>query len=315
MPQLQTCEITDARQWDNALVSFAGSSHPLQAWAWGEAKKAVGEHVERWMVMDGEVPVLLAQVLQKSVSPLRIKMAWVARGPVMAEGEIGKKAFLAWKKTMARRGYRLAAFQPYRAASNAAFKLGFTVPKQPEFTYLVDLTQPVEELDKGLNKEWRYGKNRFNRDGGIVVEENSPEALQALINMLSDLAKRKGFPQYGDAEFLRAVREQFSSPFHPQVTAHFFRAMVGDKIGGCALVLRVGDIAHYNWGAFDYELRNSRVNEGLQWGIMERLRASGVTTYDLEGADQKRNPGVYEFKKRMGGRLIEHSPYQLSFLL
>lgn len=311
----QVREVTSAMEWDGALVSFVGSAHPLQAWGWGEAKKAIGERIERWMVVEGDRPVLLAQLFEKRVSPIRIRMAWVPRGPVLADGDLGVEAFRFWKKQMALRGYRIAAFQPYRPASEAASKLGFSTPHRREFTYLLDLAQPIETLDKALDKEWRYGKNRFTRDGGVVSEGYSPETLEVLINMLSNLSQRKGFPQYGDADLLRAIAEQFFSGLHPEVTGHLFRAMIGDKIAGCALVLRVGKIAHFNWGAFDYDFRNSRVNEGLQWGIMEQMRELGVATYDLEGADLVGNPGVYHFKRRMGGRLVPHSPYQLSLLL
>jgi lipid II:glycine glycyltransferase (peptidoglycan interpeptide bridge formation enzyme) len=43
----------------------------------------------------------------------------------------------------------------------------------------------------------------------------------------------------------------------------------------------------------------------MHWGIVSRLRELGLRRYDLGGVDAKRNPGVFEFKRRMGGTLVE----------
>ena len=47
---------------------------------------------------------------------------------------------------------------------------------------------------------------------------------------------------------------------------------------------------------FDYERRALCASAAIQWAIIGELRRRGIRYYDLEGADRKTNPGVFEFK-------------------
>src|SRR5664280_658695 len=78
----EICRDPDPVGWDEALVTIPGG-HALQTWEWGEAKRSVGETVERFLISRAGNPVLLAQVFQKRVSALKLKTAWIPRGPVI----------------------------------------------------------------------------------------------------------------------------------------------------------------------------------------------------------------------------------------
>ncbi len=295
---LELCTSSDQRSWDAALLRLP-DAHPLQTWAWGEAKQAMGELVDRIMIRRGGEPLLLAQVFRKEISPLRVATAWIPRGPAASAGA-DPGAFTLLKRGLQQRGYRLALMKPYMAA----VPWGRVFPWRRERTFIVDLTVPTPAYEKKLHKEWRYGKNRFLREGGVVREDQGENAAETLIDLYDRLAARKDFHPYGNAEFIRRVWTEFGNARVPGIGAHLFCAELNGRCLASALVLRVGDTAHYHWGAFDYEARKLRVNEGIQWGIMERLRALGVKRYDLEGADAHSNPGVFDFKRRMGGELI-----------
>ena len=58
-------------------------------------------------------------------------------------------------------------------------------------------------------------------------------------------------------------------------------------------------------GASDRKFSKQRVGEAVQWAVMEWAAANGCTRYDLEGIDPVNNPGVYVFKKKMGGEIID----------
>jgi lipid II:glycine glycyltransferase (peptidoglycan interpeptide bridge formation enzyme) len=46
------------------------------------------------------------------------------------------------------------------------------------------------------------------------------------------------------------------------------------------------------------------VGEALHWSIIDWAIEKGLSLYDLEGIDRKRNPGTFAFKKKMGGREV-----------
>jgi hypothetical protein len=171
-------------------------------------------------------------------------------------------------------------------------------------TFVLDLGQPIDALDARLHKEWRYGKNRFQREGGTVQETNTDAALDALARMLSAVVGRKGFNAYGGPSFPKTVAKAFWQQQRGLCSAHVFTAESGGVVLAVALVCRTGNIAHLMWTASDYGERKKRAAEGLQWGIVNMLRQQGIRYYDLGGADPERNPGVFLFKQRLGGELV-----------
>ena len=303
----EIAEARDPAPWDRHLAA-SPVAHPLQAWAWGDARESCGDEVTRLLVRSAGEIIMLAQVILRRATPFRVPIAWIARGPVWATShpELRKAAAALLKRALASRGVRLMIARGYLDEPSPG--LGWPVPlERAAWSYRLDLTPPLEVLDQRLHKEWRYGKNRFVREGGRVIDAESADGIDALIHMRDATADRKRFAAYGEADFVQAVWRSFRRLQSDDAGVHLFQAQLGDRMAAAAVVICVGRSAHYMWGAFDYAARLSRVSEGLQWGIVERLRAIGVTHYDLEGADRHRAPGVYEFKKRMGGELVRLS--------
>ena len=76
---------------------------------------------------------------------------------------------------------------------------------------------------------------------------------------------------------------------------------VGGELAAGAIVARSGGHLHYLWGASDRRFSKYRVSEAIQWQIIQDGVASSMERYDLEGIDPVGNPGVYEFKRKLGG--------------
>ncbi len=301
---LEITEAWEADSWDRQLAA-SPLAHPLQAWVWGEARESCGERVIRLHASHAGEPVVLAQIVLQRLARVRLPVAWIGRGPVWmtTRPELRATAAALLKRALASHGARLMVARGYVDEPNG--RIGWPVPwERAAWSYRLDLTQPVEVLEQRLHREWRYGKNRFAREGGCVVEAEDEAVLDGLVRMRDATADRKRFTAYGKSDFVRAVWRAFRRRQSGHVSIHLFQAQLGDRTPAAAIVIRVGGSAHYMWGAFDYDARLARVSEGLQWGIVERLRAMGAVRYDLEGADRRGAPGVYEFKKRMGGELV-----------
>ncbi len=303
--------VTDGVAWDDALVRLPGA-HALQTWEWGEAKRAVGEQVERVWVSSDDKPIVLAQIFAKTVSPLKLRTAWIPRGPVVDRAAPNlPQAVTLLKRFLSGAGYRLLIAKPYCAIGE---RVGWNLPRKRELTFVFDLSQPLSSLEANLDRGWRHGRNKFFRHGGTVVEDREPEAIEPIIHMYASLGARKSFRPYGDAALSRAMWNSFRQARTASVSAHLLRAEIDGRWAGGILVIRVGTAAYPLRFGFDYELRHTRVSEGVFWAAMQRMAELGVGHLDLEGVDPKNNPGVFEFKRKMGGELIELPRLQAAWL-
>ncbi len=85
------------------------------------------------------------------------------------------------------------------------------------------------------------------------------------------------------------------------VTMSLYIGEIHGVIVGGALIAQSGRNLHYLWGASDRRYSKYRVSEAVHWQIIQDGVASRMERYDLEGIDPLGNPGVYKFKKKMGG--------------
>lgn len=298
----QADEVSNAQAWNSLLLSFP-SPHPMQTWQWGEAREGLGDKVQRWLVTAGTEPVLMAQVFFRRWRRLPVWLAWVPRGPVCSDYHVAEKAIRALSKPLKANGCRIVIVQPHSPVSTP--RLLHRLPRQDEFTFVLDLHQDLSATERLLRNK---GINRFQRESGVVNLRVEGDAIKALKENYAQLVDRKGFRPYGGDELITGVWNAFRKYESAQIKALLFSAEIGGNVSNTALVLRVGQSAHYLWAASGYQQRNLGSGEALQWEIIQYLRASGVRYYDLEGGDPKGNPGVFQFKKKLGGRLLKRSP-------
>ncbi|MGE5112429.1 MAG: lipid II:glycine glycyltransferase FemX [Acidobacteriaceae bacterium] len=296
-------EIADERQWTELLLGFE-YPHPMQTWQWGEARALLGGAVSRWSVTKNERCVLLAQCFTRRKKGIPLRLAWVPRGPVCADTEDVGSALTELGRVLRARGFRVLVVQPYSPHSSHRFLRRVPFRKR-EYTFVVKLPTLSDKVGQLLRTK---GINRFEREGGAIVERTGEDAVDTLVRQYARLAERKEFRQYGGEQLIRNIWKTYSRSDDPRLSAQIFHAEVGSQTASSCLVLRMNRTAHFMWAATDYEMRKVRSGEAMQWHLMQTLRSKGVELYDLEGADKKRNPGVYEFKAKLGGVLVERAP-------
>ena len=298
----QANEVVSAVEWNSDLLHYS-CPHPMQTWEWGEARRMLGGEVHRFSVSSYGRTVLLAQVFVRRVRNLPVTLAWVPRGPVCDDLQQARIAISALRPQLRAVGCRVLVAQPY--SRSGMVKLLWTIPRRKEFTFIVDLSQDLSHTERLLKNK---GINRFQREGGVVVTSTDESAIDPLKELYSRLKQRKGFRPYGGSELITSIWNQFRASHSAAISARMYTAMIRDEPVNTAMVIRVGNSAHYLWAGSDYGSRNLGAGEALQWCIMQTLRADGVRYYDLEGGDPKGNPGVFKFKQKLGGELVERPP-------
>lgn len=283
----QSCD--NALQWDSLLAKYGG--HPLQSALWGSARHKVDGIAYLLLVyrdQKGEVTGLAR--IEERLVPLFGKAAWIPKGPILPADDDGR-ALEALKSELKRRGF-LACFTDYYAESKNPHD------RQPK-TIWMDLTLGLDELSKRLDSQWRYGAKRALREGVIVSTTVLASEVSAFFHMCDLLSMKKGFVLPGSEALMQELIRTSSQS--QALSLKLYIGEVGGVIAGGVVVAQSGTHLHYLWGASDRQFSKYRVSEAMQWRVIQDGVASGMTRYDLEGIDPVGNPGVYQFKKKMGG--------------
>jgi hypothetical protein len=285
-------EAMDAVAWDKELARLGG--HPLQSALWGNARNKVDGIPQLFLACraDNEEPKGLARVEVRNARPVG-KVAWIPKGPALS-GTDTDDPISSLRSELKLHGFIACITDRYVACDHE-------MAEQPRTIWL-DLALGLDALSKALDSQWRYGARRALREGVVIRTTRAPADVSAFFHLCNALSETKGFSLPGsEALMLELIRS--SSP-DGAVGMTLYVGEVDGMIAGGALVARCGQHLHYLWGASDRRFSKYRVSEAVQWQVIQDGVASGMSRYDLEGIDPAGNPGVYGFKRKMGGHEV-----------
>lgn len=281
-----------ALSWDSELARLGG--HPLQSAIWGNAREKV-DHIPQLFLSCHQENGVVCGLARIEVRTARLvgEIAWMPKGPTLSDNDAGRVIVSLCVK-LKQRGFIACITDRYVVSV-------LRQARQPGTIWL-DLTLGVDTLSKALDSQWRYGARRALREGVKIRIASAPNDVSTFFHMCNALSATKGFLLPGSEELMQELI--CSSPPDGGVGMTLYVGEVDGVIAGGALVARCGQHLHYLWGASDRRFSKYRVSEAIQWQVIQDGVASGMTRYDLEGIDPAGNPGVYEFKRKMGGREV-----------
>jgi hypothetical protein len=263
--------------WD----ALSGSRYlPLsQAWEWGEAKRAVGHKIAR-LSLDARLGVQFES---------RWGVVW-APGAPLGDSDAVTEAALTQLSRKLGRPILLSPAAPVPGLRDLVATDLFHTG-----TVIFDLSPEESEIRGRLHGYWRNHLSKAERAGTDVVDGTRSQLLQ----MLEELAQRKGFTIPYDARFIEALQTAFGAGFTIRVARHSGRDVA------VLLDLRAGNTATSLLGAATPEGRHVRASYLLTWDALIRHRAAGARTYDMGNIGRDRSSGPSAFKMRSGGDLVE----------
>jgi lipid II:glycine glycyltransferase (peptidoglycan interpeptide bridge formation enzyme) len=164
-------------------------------------------------------------------------------------------------------------------------------------TFILDLTRPVEELRRNLDKKWRNQLTRSEKNGLTVVAGNGTDEYRRFCRMYKQMQERKAFESTVNIEQFGRIQEDLPETQRLQI---MICEQEGVPVAGM-VSSKMGDSAIYLLGATSDKGLNSKGAYLLQWALIQRLKENGCKWYDLGGIDPERNPGVYHFKSGLSG--------------
>jgi hypothetical protein len=283
--------LTDG-EWDTVLTELGG--HPLQSAVWGNVRKT-SDHIKdhRWVAFQHGKPVFLARFEERCILK-KFKIAWAPKGPVAFDP--AQEIFL--KKIFFK---RLREKKFFIFADNQWLKVDASEIKRTSHrTIWIDLKLGKETLWAKLSKQFRYDVRHAKKLGVTVERSTNLQDVHEFYQMCQSVSQHKNFNLNVSEQVMKELLQQQTN----SVESQLFIARFENKLCGGAMVIRCGQNAHYLWGGIDRQFSKLTVGEVLQWEIIEWAIEQGCNIYDLEGINLKKNPGTYQFKKKLGGDII-----------
>ncbi len=298
-------------KWDELIVANPDGGNTLQCAAFAAVKQSAGWKLN-YVIHELDGGDVAALYLSKNI--MGLGQLWYApKGPGVATmnqlQEVTRDLKANAKSVFA------VKIEPdlidVRKADLESF--GLTKVRNIQYnwaTVLVDLAPSEEEIINGFRQKTRYNIRLAERKG-VMVEavESTDENLAIMYELMAVTAKRAGVflrdRQYF-YDFWRGHAERSCGQL-------FFARYEGTVVAG-AFITHLGHKALYKDGGSGREHANVQAPYALQWGIMQWLKAHGVTEYDLHGTppaaqiDDETHPlhGLARFKTGFNDQVTEY---------
>lgn len=172
----------------------------------------------------------------------------------------------------------------------------------PYRTFVIDLSQSLQELNRRLKKKWRENLRRAERSGLKLIEGMDGRLYEVFIGLYKEMLARKRFATFSDVSEFRAIQRDLPDGLKMKIMICEFKggpvsALVWSAIGDTGITILSAT------GNQGLKLRGSYL---LRWRMLEQLKEHGCSLLDQGGVDREKNPGGYHFKSGMGGFEVCH---------
>ena len=294
-------------KWDE-LLSLFDDSNIYQTQAFGKFSKGNNKLEYNIIEQNGEV-VAIAQVRIKTIPLLNKGIAYIRWGPLWQlrnQSPNPENLQLALKKLIeeyvAKRKLVLRIMPNITDKSEIFSSLGFEkLPDhKPYRTFVVDIRANLEEIRKRFRKKWRYSLRQAEKNGVVVKSGDSVEMFDTFLNLYRSMHNRKKFKEFVDVESFRNMQQLLPTRNKMKIFIAYFENNPVASI----VVSAMGNTGIYLLGGSNETGLKYSASYLLQWKAIEWLKEKEIQYYDLGGIDPDVNPGVYTFKKGMGGEDI-----------
>jgi lipid II:glycine glycyltransferase (peptidoglycan interpeptide bridge formation enzyme) len=300
----------DERAWGELLQEFE-DANIYQSWPFAAVTSGHRSMSHVLLRKDGEI-VAAALARTAKVPWLPAGIAYIRWGPVWrrtakeANPEDFRQMVRALRNEYAcKRGLVLRLFpfindQDPPEFSSILAEEGFAslAKESRSRTILMDLKPSLQELREGLSGNWKRNLKQAERNALEVVEGTQKELFAQFIAIYKEMVARKKFSEPNDINQFKLIQSQL-------LEKHKMRILLGregNDICCGAICSAMGNTAIYLFGATSESGLKKSGSYLLQWKLLEHLKQSGITIYNLHGINPLTNPGTYKFKSDLAGK-------------
>lgn len=310
-----------SESWSRIISEFRDRSI-YQTYAYAMARWPL-KQIEHFRPLEDSRVVAAAQVRVVEIPVVGWGLAYVAWGPlwrpldVPPDPDVWDRAIQALRDEYGRRRRLLLRIIPAEMACESERLLaglrryGFSRRKDEYRTLVVDLRSDPGATRRALGRAWRRNLAKAERANLRVEMGANADLVREVVQLHELTAKRKSFrARVPASDFLR-MNEIASGGERLQSAVVYEGNQAIAGITGSAL------------GRIGFELIKGSSTRGLEtrasylanWRFLEWLWSSGCSFYDLNGIDPQANPGTYQFKAGLAGRVLDQTPFIGTFEL
>lgn len=314
-----TIRTVDRTEWQRLAPSFLDYNY-RQVWDFGVAcakrLNATSEHI----IIEKENEVIaLADVRIKRIPIIGGGIAYINGGPLVRRCaddlcqtenlkvvlEVLRKYYVNDKKLVLRIQPPLGPGEWNDLQSKIFQDMGFEFRGQSNRyrTIVLDISPPLEMVRKQFHQKWRNCLNNAEKRDLIVKTGTDEKSFATFVHLYQEFISRKTFDINLSPQFYFQVQKRLINQ------ERFLISIVykdDQPIAGHVSSI-LGDTCVYLLGATNGQGLKNKAAYIVQWSVIQAAREAGCQFYDLGGIDPEKNPGVYRFKKRMGGETITAS--------
>jgi lipid II:glycine glycyltransferase (peptidoglycan interpeptide bridge formation enzyme) len=310
---------TTPAEWAEMLDLFNDANF-YQTWSYGSVRWG-RENLSHLILKRDDDVLGMAQVRIVRPTSLKFGMAYLRWGPLCERRglppnpEVATRVAQALEKEYVEKRKLFVRVIPNAFIGSAraqvlqsAFSRFTSEPLVPDNTYrtfVLDLTLPLEELRKNLDRKWRNQLTRAEKNNLTVIAGNGVGEYRAFCDIYRQMRQRKTFETTVDEEEFLRIQEELPESQRMRI---LLCQENGVTVAGM-VATAMGDSAIYLLGATSDNGLNAKGAYLLQWNMIQWLKENGTRWYDLGGIDPEANPGVYHFKKGFSGSdMIQTNP-------
>lgn len=304
----------DVPQWNELLIR-SEICDAFQTYEWARAlRNSLGVQPYFLTVYDNGHPIGGVMFLKKKV--LGILSTYEVRGGPLYSGANRSRVMKHILRTLGEKRKKSAymLFVPYPGANLSFAEMFKKEGYHPIIfrTLIVDLSRPIDDVWKALDKDARRGVRKAKRLGVEASVANTAKEWKEYYDLHLVHAQEKHYPPEPQSFY----EEMFE--LHRRNMCRLFVSKLEDRIiaGTLCLVYRENLVGIR--GASSDAFRKFQPNNLAHWKSIEWAKENGVKIYDFDGLPLEQTAylrGVYEYKKRWDGNIQWYHYYLNNGLL
>ncbi len=296
-----------SKQWDETLKLF-DDSNIYQTVAFG-LNSGDGSKLENVVIKKNNEIISMAQIRLKTLPLVNKGIAYIRWAPLWQKRNqspdvsILKTALEKLINEYVEKRKLVLRIMPKLTEHKELFEeLNFHLleSNKPYRTFILDIQNSLEDIRKGFRKKWRYSLKQAEKSGLQIESGESLEYFDTFLELYKSMHTRKQFKEFVDVKTFRDIQQLLL----PGNKLRIFIAYLHNQPLASIVISAMGDTGIYLLGGSNETALKYSASYLLQWKAIEWLKENNIKYYDLGGIDPETNPGVYTFKKGLGGEDI-----------
>ena len=296
--------------------------HPLQSFAWGDFKKAMGQNVERAGTFENDE---LISAFQISFHKIPHTIQTVGYFPKGITPDIEQLDFL--KHLSAKQKAIFIKMEPYTASAvdtsnenpknilneerNFLLDNGALAGKNlfTKYNFHIDLTPGLDELFGKLRSKTRYNTRLAMKKGVQIIEDTSENGMEIYIRLMQETTTRQKFFSH-TPEYYRKMWKIIGQS--PNSMMHIFHGMYNGQALVSWIIFLFNGKLYYPYGASSDAYREVMASNLMMWEAIKFGLCNNCTLFDLWGSlgpePDTKDPwyGFHHFKEGYNPVLMEN---------